>query len=628
MDAKIAEALKTDSKFHDALLEYVKKRIDISRCHMQQFYDLWDANDAIIRGERVTDEQDKKAAKRGEPVKLILPFAYAQVHTFIAFFSLLFNQRSFFFEIQDNGIGQYTPEGDAETILDKDLSRNKFSQIQYQCFLDIARSGFCVIKSMWEEETITKQEYEPTTPPEQGNLFPTVLPDVTLKDKTSYVKQGNKICAVSPYKFFPDVRLPLSRMQDGEFCGSEDEYSITRLKQMEANGMMTNTDKIQDLSTGGEGIRRLNQLTSFNGQNFTAMSAGSPGSGMAIVTECEIWISPSEFKDQNGKGYFGTDDKPQLYVVSYANDKTILRAEPLNYEHQQFCYDIGEYSADQIRVVNESLSEIINPMQDLATWFLNSRVTSVRKIIDNKIVVDPEGIEMQDLKDRSPVIRLKPGMGRSGADTWIKQLEVQDVTQGHVNDVTTLWGFMQISTGINDNALGQYNGGRRSAAEARTVNAGAASRLKTIATVLWETLFVPLGQKMLINLANHLSFEMFQRYVGKDADQNRFAAFKDELYSYDFEFFDGTAPSEKGYIAQSMQDLLLGLMTNPMAAQMLSQEPFRSLVVEIADLRGIRSPERFLPPPMARVPIQPIDPNAPANQPPVGGTAGGTAAQA
>jgi hypothetical protein len=317
---------------------------------------------------------------------------------------------------------------------------------------------------------------------------------------------------------------------------------------------------------------------------------------MTIVTEVQIWISPKEFTDENGKNPLGTESKPELYVIWYANDKTILRADKANYQHNQFCYDVGEFSADQLRTVNESLAEIIDPLQDVATWFLNSRITSVRKNIDNKFVVDPTGIELQDLKDRSPIIRLKPGMARSGVSNWIQQLNVTDVTANHVGDVQTLWGFMQISTGINDNALGQYNGGRRSAAEARTVNAGAASRLKTLAMVLWETMYVPLGSKMLSNLANNLSLEQFRRYVGKSADEARLATFKNEMDGYSFEFFDGTAPSEKGYIAQSMQDLLLGLMTNPLAAQMLTQEPFRSLVVEIADLRGIRSPERLLPP--------------------------------
>ena len=624
MDQQIKEALKADSKFHDNLLQHVKRLVETSRSHMNKYYDLWDRNDAIIRGERVADEQDRKAEKRAEPVKLILPFTYAQVQTFIAFFTLLFNQRSYFYEIEDDEVeaeAAPTPERDAQSLLDRELSRNKFSQIQYQCFLNLARCGFCAVKTSWEETTMEVQQQ--TVVPETTDFTGAVIPESTTTETTTqFKKQGNRLTSINPYKFFPDVRFPLSRFQEGEFCASEDEFSITRLKKLESDGMLTNTDKIHSFKNETDVSRRMYTYTSNNASTIKSLSVpGGIGSGMCVVTEIQVWIDPQKFKEDNGANPFGSDLEPDMYVIWYANDQTILRCEKMNYPHGEFCYDIGEYSADQLRVVNESLAEVIGPLQDVATWFLNSRITSVRKIIDNKLIVDPLGIEMQDLKDRSPVIRLKEGMAsRGGVDSFIKQLELQDVTSTHVNDVQTLWSFMQISTGINDNALGQYNGGRRSAAEARTVNAGAASRLKTIATVLWETLFVPLGEKMLSNLVDNIAIESFQRAVGKDADQSRLDAFKQEgVPGFTFEFFDGTAPSEKGYIAQSMQDLLLGLLQNPQTAMMLGQEPFRSLVVEIADLRGIRSPERFMPPAQQQLPL---------NVTPIPGATGGGTPQA
>lgn len=624
MDEQIKEALNPDSRFHDNLLQHVKRLTDLSRAHMSKHYDLWDRNDAIIRGERIADEQDRKADKRGEPVKMILPFTYAQVQTFIAFFTLLFNQRSYFYEIETDEVEVEpapTPERDAQALLDRELSRNMFSQVQYQSFLNLARCGFCVIKTSWEEETM--QVKESTAVPETTDFTGATIPAQTnVSTTTKYKKQGNKLVAVNPYKFFPDVRFPLSRFQEGEFCASEDEYSVTRLKKMQADGMITNADKIQSFKAETDVSRRMYSYTASQTSGIKTLSVpGGVGAGWCVVTEIQVWIDPQKFKEDNGTNPFGSDLEPDMYVIWYANDQTILRCEKMNYPHGKFCYDLGEYSSDQFRVVNESLAEVIGALQDVATWFLNSRITSVRKIIDNKLVVDPLGIEMQDLKDRSPVIRLKEGMAsRGGVDSFIKQLEVQDVTSSHVTDVQTLWSFMQISTGINDNALGQYNGGRRSAAEARTVNAGAASRLKTIATVLWETLFVPLGEKMLSNLVDNLALESFQRAVGKDADQTRLDAFKQEgVPGFVFEFFDGTAPSEKGYIAQSMQDLLLGLLSNPQTAMMLGQEPFRSLIVEIADLRGIRSPERFLPP------VQPI---IPTNVTPITGATGGGTPQA
>lgn len=606
MDPKIKSALDPKSKLHDSLLERVKGLVDNSRSYMSRFYNSWEAADWVMQLNRVADDADKKAAARGEPVKQVLPFTYAQCQTFVAFFMMLFTQRDKFYELpkdqdRNDELGS-SPSLDAERILARDLRKNQWSRVLYQCFLDMTRSGFCVVKTGWIEERV-KETVKKTTPAApEADLFGNVLepnPEQTEETET-FRKQQNKVMSVSPFRFFPDVRFPLSRIQDGEFCASEDEYSVARLKQMEADGMLVNTNDIPQLKEEAlERRRTFGYNADSNSSPLSAGITGGKGHGVAIITEVEVWLTPADLKDEDNQDTphpFGDKDKPELYLIWYANDQVILRAEPMNYPHNQFCYDVGEFSADSVRVVNESLAEMTFPLQEVATWFLNSHVTSVRKNIDNKLVVDPTGIEIQDLIDRKPVIRLKPGMGRTGVDNFIKQLNVTDVTQRHVQDVQVLWQFMQISTGINDNALGQYNGGRRSASESRTVNAGAASRLKTIAQVLWDTLFVPLGEKMMANHRRNLTLEEFARIVGiaPTEAQARFDEFRDNYV--EFEPFDGTAPSEKGYIAQSMQDLLLGLLANPQTVMLLSQEPFRSLVAEIADLRGIRSPERFLPP--------------------------------
>jgi len=56
---------------------------------------------------------------------------------------------------------------------------------------------------------------------------------------------GNRVYSISPYHFFPDVSLPLSRYQEGEYCGSEDIFSYS---SMQAQGTLFNLDKIPKYS--------------------------------------------------------------------------------------------------------------------------------------------------------------------------------------------------------------------------------------------------------------------------------------------------------------------------------------------------------------------------------------------
>jgi hypothetical protein len=306
---------------------------------MQRFYDQWDANDKVIRGERLPDSSDAKAQKRGEPTKLTLPFTYAQVQTFIAFMMSLFNQRSKFYEIEDAGDDNtLTPETDAETCLNRDLRRSQFCKVQYQFYLDLCRSSFCVAKHLWEETSMEGLAATETPPAvEQMTLFGGTVPELTVPEAgTVFTRQGNKVVSISPYHFFPDVRLPLSRLHEGEFCASEDEYSIVRLKQMEKDGALTNTEEIQSLGQDAMQTRRLNYLNASNADNFKTAAGQAKGGGMCVVTEIQVWITPKDFKDSYGKNPLGDEDSPTLFVVWYANDTTILKAEPMNYTHNKF----------------------------------------------------------------------------------------------------------------------------------------------------------------------------------------------------------------------------------------------------------------------------------------------------
>jgi hypothetical protein len=608
MDDRIKSWLEdTDGDKYKKLLESSRNMLKMSKDAMSSQYAGWDAIDEAFRLKRMPDKQDHAAAKRNEPMKLAVPYTYPQVMTFVAYLMLLYYQRDSFYEVTGTGPEDTgSPEKDATACLDRDTKKNKWHSIVYQVALDIGRFGLGIIKTSWEERTanVMQQQPKPAGTTSQGVR---IAPTTELVKKKAVVYQGNKASSVSPYHFFPDTRLPLTRFQEGEFCASEDEYSMTRLRQLEADGIVTNVDKIKSL--GGldgmlSGMLEMTRMGGFN-SNTDTMSPlvdRSQSEGMVVLSEIQRWITPSKFVI--GPNDDDVLDKsrttPELWVIWLGNWDTVLRFEAMDYPHNEFTYDVGQFSADQHQTINEGLGALLGPIQDVAAFMLNSRITSIRKMIDNKLIVNTQFIETKDLESRSPIIRTKAGMTLGSVDQYVHQLKLQDVTTGHVTlDMPMLWQMAKDATGIGDNVLGSYSTGRRDATQARAVNAGAASRLKTVALVIWETLLEPCGQKMLCNLQAGLSIEEFRKIVGDDADDARFAAFNKReqgiLNAYDFNLFDGTSPTEKGYIAQSMQELLLGMWENPMAMQMLQYPPFRALLTEICNLRGVKHPERFLP---------------------------------
>ena len=254
--------------------------------------------------------------------------------------------------------------------------------------------------------------------------------------------------------------------------------------------------------------------------------------------------------------------------------------------------------------------ETVEQLQDTLTWLINSHITSVRKVVSNYLVVDPSGVEMSDLNERRPVIRLKQNAQRSGVDKWIKQLSVNDVTARHMEDAAGIGRLIEETTGISDNMQGQFHTGRRSAQEARQVQANGSNRLIVLGSVIWTEGLAPLGRQMLSNLRDGLDEETYVRVLGQGADPGQFNQFvpvsKEMLVgNYDFELFDGVLPSEKALQAQTLQELLMQLMSNPEVIPLLGYDP-KALLREILILKGIRNPERFiLMPPGMPAPGQP-----------------------
>jgi len=599
MEKNIQDLLEreTPGVFHDSLLTRAKALVEMSRSKMSAKYPEWDRHDDIYQGIRTDpDKEDAKARERKEPTKMVIPMAHAQVQTFVAFaYSILF-QREYFFELTPMGADADKAAAIGEALLQRDLDHFNYKSVLYQFLLDIARFGLGVTKESWVEESQWVYERkEQDTGSFLGKMFKYGSQKTIRTKKIKY--QGNKVINISPYRFFPDPRLPLGRFQEGEFVASEDEYSYAELKQMEADGLVSGIDFIPNLNKDSASEGRKNSR--MTGIAFNDEGRDKTAKGNIVITEIIMKLIPSQVMIDE-KTPLGTEKQVIKYLIWYANDSRMVKCVPYDYLHDQFCYSVGKFSPDLHHFLNDGLSGIIDQLQEVITWFVNSHITSVRKVIQNMLVVDPEGIVMDDLRERRPVIRLKDGMGRLGIDRYIKQLEVHDVTGNHMEDAKALQQVLQIVTGISDNALGQFNQGRRSATEAKNVSTGVSSRLKMHVSLIYYDAIEPQGRRMLSNLRDGLTLETYIKVFGVilDPAMQGFGQFvkatSDDLVGdYDFEVFDGTLPSEKQYQAETVMEAIQMCITNPQLAMVLGLD-IKKLIFELFHLRGIRHPERFM----------------------------------
>ena len=574
---------------------------------MSEFYQDWDIQERVYRGETHTDNEDKKQDLKGKPVKMVVPNTFAQVMTFTSFLFLMYNQNRTFFELDPTGDEDFgRKQSDSEALLDRDLRHNEWNTKLFQHLLDIARFGTGILETSWtEKKARVKVQADPTK---------MILPDGTetsidggMEWKEFMKFEGNSVRNISPYRFFPDTRHALVDFQKGEFCAVEEEYSLHQLKDLEANGEVTAIDLIEktpknfDSLRGGPTYGSLGLDEAFR----NSFEQGNPSS-VVLVTKMQIWIVPKDFKVGPDDKPLGDEDFPVLYHIWYANDNRVIRCEPCGWWHNEFSWTVAQFTPDMHRTLTMGLADLIYRLQDVISWYVNSHITSVRRVIGNRLLVDPKVVDTKTL-DGEGDIYLRKGMSVP-LDRALKQLDVRDVTAGHMADADILGKLMETVTGVNGNAMGQYNSGRRSAQEARVVTAGAAGRMKMHGQLIWESSLGRLGRLMHSNLRQSLSFESFSRAIGTGTGvpalgitpemdiQRRFVAFKgtpeEVVCGDDFFVFDSTLASEKGFIAQSLQELLVAIMGNPQIATMMDISP-KAMLEEIQFLRGAGSISRF-----------------------------------
>lgn len=602
MDPIILQELSHEkpSAFHDEILKTCKDLVRASRLEMSKYYKGWDHADKLFRANKCNDWDDTEQGQKKEPTKLVVPLTYAQVMSFVSFMFTTFNQKENFFELQGHNLQGQLASDVAESLLSRDLKYNKWSVKLFQMLLDVARFNLTVVKHTWVDE---KQKVKKMVDvPGRTILGMQVTPPTQVEQEVIESKfQGNKLFVISPYRFFPDVRLPLTRFQEGEFCASEDEYSFPSIKQFEKDGLVAGVNFIPTLSKELLAERGESRLSSFKAADIGVGATFASGyNSTVIITEVQINLIPNKYMIA-GKP-MGTEDFPVKYVVWYANDSRVIKCEPLTYPHGEFTYDLAQYTPDQQNLINAGLVDMVEHLQDLIDWFINARVASVRKTISNQFIADPSAIELKDFTERKTVVRLKPGVVRSGVDKWIKQIDVQDVTQGHINDSNSLYATMQTVTGINENLTGQFHTGRRSATEARNSASGAAGRLLLIARLMYDSCFEPLGQKMISNLQNGLDVKTYVKLIGMPQLPEDVEAFQGFIQvdkanlvgSFDFEVFDGTLSSEKIGLAQTLEEMLKAMMTNPQFIQVVGFDP-KKVFLEMVRLRGLKNTQRFLP---------------------------------
>jgi hypothetical protein len=552
-----------------------------------------DAEDTYLMYMPESDVDAQRRANRtgGLPqyTTIKVPYSYAMLLTSHTYYTSVFLGRNPVFQMQGRHGESQSAEIMMESLLDYQLNVGGAMPVLSMWLLDPGKYGHGVLGHYWDEEIIPITAYvdEPVT------FLGVPLPGQTKKvlrtsEEKGYV--GNRMYNIRPQDWYFDPRLPITRFQEGEFCIVYDMIGWNKMLRGKADGRFYNVDVVEKEknSPSGETYNGSPRMNLPSKDNVLHMLEGNTPSRV-VVHEFHWELIPSAVG-------LGTSSRPQKWVFTIANERTVISAQPLGLRHNKYPFDVLPFETDMYSLFSRGMLEVLEPMNQTMEWLLNSHFFNVRSALNNQFLVDPSKVVMKDLEDPEPgkLIRLKPAAYGQDVRTMLAQFQVQDITRSNLNDTDVVAQLAQRLVGVTDNVMGMMNsGGRRTATEVRTSSTFGINRLKTNCEWFSSMGFSPLASKLVMSTQQLYDMQRKYRIVGDMAQwgEKYLNVMSSDIQGFfDFVPVDGTMPVDRFAQANLWQQMLGSISKIP---QIMASYDIPKIFGYVAQLSGIKNINQF-----------------------------------
>lgn len=549
--------LKPGSKLHESIKDEILQRAREANGAISTRYNSWNSVDRVLTTyiEQDDEEIDLKGEDSRKPTSIVFPYSYAIMETILSYLVAAFFQEPIF---RYEGV---SPEDELgaillEKIIDLHCNKSKVALNLHTMFRDALAYGFGVVVPSWD-----KVEGKRTVKEDEGffssfrNAFLRTNSRKTTIDVVLF--EGNELINIDPYLCLPDPNVSIHEVQKGEYFGWHDRDNLMNLLSTEriSNGEFFNVGYLENVTNKESsiyGIDKSERNRKVGGNWKTQGTKNTHISNPTDVIYMTVNLIPKEWK-------LGSGIYPEKWKFGLAADDVIIQAMPLDLDHDLFPVAICAPDFDGYSSTPVSRMETLSGLQGMLDWFFNTHVANVRKAINDMLVVDPYLLNISDIKNPGPgkIIRTRrPAWGR-GVDNAIKQLDVVDITRGHVADSTFVVNFMQRIGGADDAAMGSLRQGgpeRLTAGEFEGTRAQSFSRMERLAKIIGLQAMQDIGYMFASHTQQLMEEDVYVKTTGRyqETITNMFASSVkngrmkatpyDILIEYDLKIRDGSVP--------------------------------------------------------------------------------------
>ena len=546
------------TELHGKLLSLVRRKLQSSENALAGRYASWRKAERSYRlyvnpdevqepQEGVTDDAELLYTY---PTSIVVPMSYAMVQTLVSFWISLFTAQRPYIRVGHRDEASAGAARAQELLLTYQLDHVGFVPFLHGWLLDACRH-VGIVSNTWDtihrNQTVRRSL---TLPGPEGPI------KFQFKEKKSVLEyEGNVPEVVDPFAFRPDPRWPISQFQRGGFCGEEMYRSYFELLRKQADGTYQNIREIPQYSKEHLRSNQSDRDRISGANQYFGYSMKDKENSLIMLDQVQIDLIPADHG-------LGGSREVERWIVVAANRAVIIRAEPFPFDHNDYTYSVIEASPDPHSFMNPSIIEIMEPIHQHVTWFMNTMLENARKSLNDRLVVDPAIVDMDDFLTPSAgkIIRINqdywgiPGV-TAGA---VNQLKVTDISSQNLKHVSTLIGFLEKIAATSETLQGQVEEESRTATEISAAAQQGALRLRTSAQLFSGMGLVPMARQMTQNNMQLLSEEQYLSVVGQLTEQD----------------FQGVGRAVEGGVIVSPDDIQ-GLFTFPISDASAPLDPVR-----------------------------------------------------
>lgn len=556
---------------HQALLGYVRPRLMIGKQHRDGRLGRMVRIDKNVMGWMKMSDDDKarqrQQDKDGIPqaLQLNLPLNFVQLDDMMTYYSQTFApNRGMFYQMGKPD--EQEPSSQIVTIMNNHAIYAGYYRETLKSIYSILKYNAGGLYSYWSKD-----------------VGPKLVKGVNNTDalQMDTVWEGNRTESLDMYNTFWDPSVDAAKVhRDGEWCARTRLVSHYTLQSEAAKGMYFNCEDMLESDNG------LNQCVyyrsppmeanviaddSTGGQtNWVNVLASTPGYAQATgfeITEVFIKLNPFQMNLIPQTKQNRTRNRYEIWRLTLLNDDKFIDITYMSNIHGFLPFFFGLLNDDSMGSSQKSAGEIIQPLQDFASFLLNTHVRATRKNIWGLTVYDSSVVDLSQIPagEVSARVPAKPtGQGKNIRDSIWEHTGQLDTKQT-MQDLDSVMKIISVFFPTTSAPSQIASIDRAVTNQVAAVQQGANRRMQKGARLLDDTMFRPFRFCLYYNIIQFQQDgatlnDFYGRSIQIDLEKVR-------ATDLPFIIGQGLKAIDRQAAAASMQQIIFALIQNPAAAQ-------------------------------------------------------------